>query len=90
MTFPNQPHIDHVNEVLWRNGGSGMAVMVGSGSSQDARNAKSNGRPVPILQDIKCELFRAPPPGKTCGNGMPRDGTTMRPGGHGRLPQTCR
>ena len=76
MTFPHQLHIDQANEALWRNGGSGMAVMVGSGSRQNARNAKSNGRPVPMLQDIACGLFRATPPGKTCGNGMPRDGNT--------------
>ena len=64
MTFPDQLHIDQVNEALWRSGGAGASVMVGSGFSQNARNTVSNGRPVPMLQDIANELFQALNPGQ--------------------------
>lgn len=63
MSFPDQLHIDLVNEALWRSGGAGASVMVGSGFSQNARNTVSNGRPVPMLQDIADALFRALTPG---------------------------
>ena len=59
MTFPDQLHMGQVNEALWRSGGDGASVMVGSGFSQNARNTMSNGRPVPMLKDIANELFRA-------------------------------
>lgn len=55
MTVPDQNHINHVCDALWRPGG-GASVMVGSGFSQHARSVRHASRPLPMLDDIAAEL----------------------------------
>ena len=68
MTFPDQPHMNHVSEALWRIGG-GASVMVGSGFSRNARPRRPNPPPMPTLKEMARELHRKLHP---CG-GNPTD-----------------
>ena len=56
MTVPDQNHINHVCDALWRPGG-GASVMVGSGFSQHAHGVRHSSGPLPMLDDIAGELF---------------------------------
>lgn len=68
MTFPDQPHMNHVSDALWRIGG-GASVMVGSGFSRNARPRRPDPLPMPTLKEMARELHRMLHP---CG-GNPTD-----------------
>jgi len=57
MTFPDQPHMDHVSDALWRIGG-GASVMVGSGFSRNARPRRPDPPPMPTLKEMAREFHR--------------------------------
>ncbi len=57
MTFPDQPHMNHVSDALWRIGG-GASLMVGSGFSRNARPRRPDPSPMPTLKEMARELHR--------------------------------
>lgn len=57
MTFPDQPHMNHVSDALWRIGG-GASVMVGSGFSRNARPRRPDPSPMPTLKEMAREFHR--------------------------------
>lgn len=54
---PDQGHIDHVCEALWRRPTPGASVMVGSGFSQYARSIRPDARSLPMLDDLGSALL---------------------------------
>ena len=64
MTLDYQPPFDQVTDVLWRNGGGKVAVKLGSGLSQNAREKMSNGRRARCSKASETSCFGLLPPGR--------------------------
>ena len=64
MTFPDQSHINHVRDALWRRSGSGASVMVGSGFSKNATPVRPDAPELPMWNEVidylHAELYSDP------------------------------
>lgn len=65
MNFPDQSHIDRVSDALWEHPGQGASVMVGSGFSRYARNARPDADKPPIWNEIGQQMLERLYPERT-------------------------
>ena len=65
--FQDQSHIDQVRDALWRKGGNGASVMVGSGLSRCAVSVRPNATLAPMLSDLALEIHERLYPGGIVG-----------------------
>ena len=56
--FPDQSHIDQVRDALWGNYGNGASVMVGSGFSRYALQARPDASDPTMLPDVAIEMHK--------------------------------
>ena len=55
--FPDQLHINHVRDALWRRPGQ-ASVMIGSGFSRNARKNRPDAPDIPLLPDLADALSK--------------------------------
>ena len=65
--FQDQSHINQVRDALWRKGGNGASVMVGSGFSRCALSVRPDAKPAPMLSDLAFEIHERLYPERSAG-----------------------
>ena len=65
--FQNQSHINQGRDALWRKGGNGASVMVGSGFSRCALSVRPDAKPAPMLSDLAFEIHERLYPERSAG-----------------------
>ena len=75
--FQDQSHIDQVRDALWRKGGNGASVMVGSGLSRCAVSVRPDATPAPMLPDLALEIHKRLYPGSSVEGRQAKDSDAM-------------
>ena len=57
MVFPDQSHINHVRDALWKRSVGGASVMVGAGFSRNAEKARPDAHDSPTWHDLAKAMY---------------------------------